>query len=103
MSRLICAALVSLLLVVPVVTFAQTHVDGYTRKDGTYAAPHWRSSPDSSSNNNWSTQPNINPYTGQQGTREPKLFDLNPGYQKPSGLGTHGGYNFGSPSRRGQR
>ena len=44
-------------------------VNGYHRKDGTYVAPHHRSSPDSSVNNNWSTQGNNNPYNGQQGTR----------------------------------
>lgn len=50
---------------------AQVHVDGYTRRDGTYVAPHYRSSPDSTPFNNYSTQGNINPYTGQQGTQNP--------------------------------
>jgi hypothetical protein len=54
-------------------------VRGYFRRDGTYVQPHMRSAPDSSFNNNWSTYPNINPYTGQQGTRQPKLFDYNQG------------------------
>ncbi len=44
-------------------------VKGYFRKDGTYVAPHHRSSPDSSVNNNWSTQGNYNPYNGKEGTR----------------------------------
>ena len=96
MLRLIVGALVSLSLLAPVVAFGQVHVDGYTRKDGTYVAPHWRSSPDSSFNNNWSTQPNVNPYTGQQGTREPKIYDVNPSYQQPSGLGSQGGFGGGT-------
>lgn len=46
-----------------------TGVQGYTRQDGTYVAPHRRSMPDSSTSNNWSTQGNYNPYTGRPGTQ----------------------------------
>jgi hypothetical protein len=53
------------------VASADTYVNGYTRKDGTYVAPHHRSSPDNSRLNNWSSQGNTNPYTGQQGTQNP--------------------------------
>ena len=63
------------LLLSPVVVAKDVHVRGYTRKDGTFVAPHYRSAPDSSVNNNWSTSPNINPYTGQQGTRTPRMND----------------------------
>lgn len=49
------------------------YVNGYYRSNGTYVQPHYRSAPDSSRGNNWSTQGNINPYTGQQGTRS--LYD----------------------------
>ena len=49
--------------------YADTYVRGYTRKDGTYVQPHYRSSPDSNPYNNWSTQGNVNPYTGEPGTR----------------------------------
>jgi hypothetical protein len=49
-------------------TFARdVHVSGYTRKDGTYVAPHYRSAPDSNRYNNWSTFGNVNPYTGKVG------------------------------------
>ena len=48
---------------------ADTYVSGYYRSDGTYVKPHWRSSPDSYKNNNWSTSGNTNPYTGKKGTR----------------------------------
>ena len=54
-------------------------VKGYFRRDGTYVQPHMRSAPDSSYNNNWSTYPNVNPYTGQQGTHQPRLYDNNSG------------------------
>jgi len=49
-----------------------TYVNGYTRKDGTYVAPHYRSAPDSNPYNNYSTRGNINPYTGEEGTRDPE-------------------------------
>jgi len=45
------------------------HVRGYTRKNGTYVQPHYRSAPDGNPYNNWSTKGNINPYTGKQGTK----------------------------------
>jgi hypothetical protein len=48
---------------------ADVFVQGYFRADGTYVAPHFRSNPDHNFYNNWSTYPNINPYTGQMGTR----------------------------------
>lgn len=44
------------------------HVGGYVNSHGTYVAPHYRSAPDSTTSNNWSTQGNVNPYTGQAGT-----------------------------------
>jgi hypothetical protein len=64
-----------------------TYVRGYTKCDGTQVAPHWRSSPDSSFNNNWSTSPNVNPYTGQQGTRTPRFepFGVQPQPVQPYG------------------
>ncbi|HTK30699.1 MAG TPA: hypothetical protein VL332_01955 [Candidatus Saccharimonadaceae bacterium] len=45
------------------------YVHGYMRKDGTYVQPHMRSVPDGNFNNNWSTQGNVNPYTGQPGSK----------------------------------
>jgi hypothetical protein len=46
-----------------------TFVHGYTRSNGTYVAPHYRSAPNSTKTDNWSTKGNINPYTGQAGTK----------------------------------
>jgi len=43
-------------------------VRGYTSDDGAYVAPHYRSAPDRSETNNWSTRGNLNPYTGDAGT-----------------------------------
>lgn len=44
---------------------------GYWKKNGTYVSPHYRTSPDSSKMNNWSTKGNINPYTGKRGMVDP--------------------------------
>jgi hypothetical protein len=49
---------------------AQTYVHGYTKKDGTFVAPHYRSSPNSTKLDNYSTKGNINPYTGKLGTKD---------------------------------
>jgi len=49
-----------------------SNVRGYTKKDGTYVAPHKRTTPNSTQKDNWSSKPNQNPYTGKSGTKEPK-------------------------------
>ncbi|WP_037473395.1 hypothetical protein [Simplicispira psychrophila] len=46
----------------------ENNVSGYSRKDGTYVAPHHRSNRDGARNNNWTTQGNTNPHTGKDGT-----------------------------------
>ena len=50
---------------------SQVRVKGYFKKDGTYVAPHVRSSPNSSTQDNYSTKGNYNPYTGKEGTEDP--------------------------------
>jgi len=72
--------------------YADQYVNGYTRQNGTYVAPHYRSSPDSSTMNNWSTQGNVNPYTGAVGTRNP----YNSGSHNTFGGSTQN--TFGQPS-----
>lgn len=54
---------------------ADQYVKGYTRSDGTYVAPHFRSSPDGQQWNNYNTQGNVNPYTGQQGSQRDTTYD----------------------------
>jgi len=63
--------------------FAQVHVRGYTKKDGTYVAPHERTAPNHTNLDNYSTKGNINPYTGKEGTKEPDY-----GYQAPQPVTT---------------
>lgn len=49
-----------------------TNVHGYTKKNGTYVAPHKRTSPNGTQRDNWTSKPNQNPYTGKDGTKEPQ-------------------------------
>ncbi|MDH7640453.1 hypothetical protein [Sphingomonas oryzagri] len=46
-------------------------VRGYTRSDGTYVAPHMQTNPNGNAFDNWSSRPNVNPYTGREGTVDP--------------------------------
>lgn len=45
------------------------HVRGYTKKNGTYVGPHFRSKANKTKKDNWSHKGNINPYTGKVGTK----------------------------------
>jgi hypothetical protein len=46
-------------------------VGGYYRSSGTYVQPHYKTSPDSTRWNNYSTRGNYNPYTGKTGYTSP--------------------------------
>ncbi len=41
----------------------------YTRRDGTFVPPHRQSNPNREWRDNWSTNPNVNPFTGKEGSR----------------------------------
>jgi hypothetical protein len=82
MLRLVLASLLAAAAIAPLVGTAvagDVRVRGYTRSDGTYVQPHMRSTPDGNRYNNWSTQGNVNPYTGQMGTRSPDSFSSGSG------------------------
>jgi hypothetical protein len=51
---------------------AQTYVQPYTDKNGTYHQGHYRSAPNNTDLDNYNTKGNYNPYTGETGTRTPK-------------------------------
>lgn len=54
-------------LIIPTLSFADTSVSGYVRRDGMYVQPHYRSNANSIRFDNYSSQGNSNPYTGQSG------------------------------------
>jgi len=70
---------------------AAVRVRGYYRSNGTYVQPYYRSNPDGNFSNNWSTYPNINPYTGATGTRRTPSYSESYSWSSPS-------YNWGSSS-----
>lgn len=55
-------------ILTPTSVEAASRVKGYIKKNGTYVQPHYRSSPNRSKLDNWSTKGNYNPYTGRKGT-----------------------------------
>lgn len=68
---LIKSVTVAVLILLSTPILADVSVRGYTRHDGTYVKPHYRSNPDGNPDNNWSTKGNTNPYTGKEGTQDP--------------------------------
>ena len=48
----------------------EVYVSGYTRSNGTVVEPHYRTAPNSTNIDNFTTRPNINPHTLEPG----KLF-----------------------------
>lgn len=46
-------------------------VRGHVTKSGTYVPPSVRTAPNSTRLDNWSSKPNVNPYTGKAGTVDP--------------------------------
>lgn len=75
MIRKMVFALLALAMFASSSLAGDVYVNGYTRRDGTYVRPHYRSAPDSNPYNNWSSQGNVNPYTGQYGTRSLDTFN----------------------------
>ena len=67
---------------------ADDYVRGYTRSNGTYVAPYFRTHADHNFYNNYSTYPNINPYTGQMGTR------ITPPYSSTTSFPSYGSRNY---------
>lgn len=70
----ILLALIALTL--STVALADTHVKGYYKQNGTYVEPHYRSSPNNTKADNFSTKGDVNPYTGQEGTSNPEPNQL---------------------------
>ena len=75
-----------LLLLSQILVLAQVNpnyhrVKGYYRKDGTYVRPHYRTNPNSTNRDNYSTLGNTNPHTGKPGWIKPDNKPL-PSYSK---------------------
>lgn len=79
-------ALLFALLSLSASAFADTYVNGYTRSNGTYVQPHYRSDANSVRSDNYSSQGNTNPYTGEAGSQRNE-YSNPPAYNQGSGLG----------------
>ncbi len=74
MKKLLVSFIFSILvfsIFIPSSVEAATRVKGYTKSNGTYVAPHYKTPPNKSKFDNFSTKGNINPYTGRKGTVDP--------------------------------
>jgi hypothetical protein len=67
--KLLTVFLAFMLLSCSASVFAQEYIQGYTKSDGTYVSPHYQSQPNSTNWDNYSTQGNTDPYTGNRGSR----------------------------------
>jgi hypothetical protein len=69
------AGLVGMVLLLSIdLALAQTRVDGYFRRDGTYVQPHYRTAPDGNPYNNYSFPGNYNPNTGRITGDDPNRY-----------------------------
>lgn len=89
MKKIIIILLIALMT--SVATFAQSHKyqNGYFRKNGTYVTGHYKTRPDRTNHNNFSTRGNRNLYTGVKGKRardySPRAYNYGRGYTIKTG------------------
>lgn len=57
--------------------WAQTYVAPHVTRNGTYVEGHVKTNPNSTVDDNYSTRGNVNPYTGEQGTK-PRSSEYTP-------------------------
>jgi hypothetical protein len=70
MGKVILAAAAVAVLAMPAAGRG-VHVGGHVTRSGTYVAPHMRTEPNRTKFDNYSSKPNVNPYTGKAGTVDP--------------------------------
>jgi hypothetical protein len=74
--------------------FADQYVRPHVRSDGTYVDGYYRSSPNSSSYDNYSSRGNTNPYTGERGYRQNE-YSAPSTYNNPYSNSNNGSYGYG--------
>src|SRR5580704_18553976 len=82
--------------------FANQYVHGYTRSNGTYVRPYYRSSSNGTVRDNFSYRGNINPYTGAAGTNRYIHDKTSPYYQGPDSHGRVGHSGASDPQGYGE-
>lgn len=76
-----------------IVQARDVYVNGYYRSNGTYVDSHYRSVPNNTTFDNYSTRGNYNPYTGAAGTRDPYSNSNSGNYNYGNG-GSNYRYNY---------
>src|SRR6185437_4599174 len=87
MKALLAGAALALMAFGPALAQSDHYVQGYTKKDGTYVAPHYQTNPNNTRADNYSTVGNVNPYTGQPGTKPlspPPSYGYTPPVPRPN-------------------
>jgi hypothetical protein len=72
--KFLALAAFAALVAIPASLFAAGDhaVREHVTKKGKYVAPTRATNPNKTQRDNYSSKPNVNPYSGKQGTREPK-------------------------------
>ncbi len=75
-------------MLISFLAFGQTNpvhvkVKGYYKSDGTYVTSHYRTAPNSTNRDNFSTKGNLNPYTGEKGYVQPDIYPFNSRINSP--------------------
>ncbi len=83
--------LIICLILLPLSATADDYVNGYYQSNGNYVQPYQRTRADNNPYNNYSTQGNMNPYTGAMGTIQP------PNPWNPS-MANRQGFTGGTPT-----
>ncbi|HZZ10930.1 MAG TPA: hypothetical protein VFE79_09555 [Paraburkholderia sp.] len=79
-------AVLAVLLAAGITTaYADSYVQGYSRRDGTYVDGYRRTEPNSTRNDNYSTRGNYNPYTDEEGNRPRDEETQRNGYYQNNG------------------
>ena len=78
------------------VNTSSTHVNGYTKSNGTYVKSHYRSSRNSTNHDNFSVSGNANPYTGKSGSvaKDYSIDAYNYGSGRTIHTGSRGGQYY---------
>lgn len=76
MKKYLFLFLIAIYSLISSIVFAQTNpehvkVKGYYKSNGTYVQPYYRTAPNSTNKDNFSTKGNVNPYTGKPGYIQP--------------------------------
>lgn len=71
MGRFLCVLGLAFAVATSASAAPSHRVKGYVKSNGTYVAPARATNPNGTTRDNWSTKPNVNPYTGKPGAKTP--------------------------------